>query len=109
MVMPILTESSRFSDPLDHPHPQYNQFVVEPRFLNSQLLGDLDSWYSQLVDIFAHCGHFRAGQDPGVIDQGHSNMSSPDAIDIPFRNYQDKRSKFAILELSFLQYISLIV
>jgi hypothetical protein len=55
--------------------PQYNQFIIETRFLNSQLPGDLDSSYSQLVDIFAHCGHFRAGQDPGVIDQDHLNMS----------------------------------
>jgi hypothetical protein len=81
--------------------PQYNEFVVQPRFLNSQLPGDLDSSYSQLVDIFAHCCHFRAGQDPGVIDQGHSNMSSPDETDIPFRNCQDKMSKFAIWDYLF--------
>jgi hypothetical protein len=30
-----------------------------------------DCW----VVVIAHCSHFRAGQDPGVIDQGHSNMS----------------------------------
>jgi hypothetical protein len=41
MVIPLLTQSSRFPVLLRHTHPQYNQFILEPRFLNSQLPGDL--------------------------------------------------------------------